>query len=100
MYISKKISRGTPIETHTGGEDMRGTMSAMTGSLKGKTGDDFDQAFIDGMIVHHEGAVTMAQAVLKTSSRPELLQLAHAIITAQTTEINQMRMWRTEWFGQ
>lgn len=65
----------------------------------GEMGDSpFDAAFIDGMIVHHEGAVAMAQQVLAESERPELLQMAEAIITAQQGEIAQMQTWRAEWY--
>lgn len=79
--------------------DMSTTMDGMTAGLKNKDGADFEQAFIDGMIVHHEGAVAMAQMVLKKSQRPELVKLANDIIAAQTTEINLMRTWKVEWFG-
>ena len=58
----------------------------------------FDAAFIDGMIVHHEGAIAMAQQVLAESERPELLQMAEAIISAQQGEIAQMQGWRGEWY--
>jgi len=79
---------------------MHSMMSSMTGSLSGKTGDAFDQAFLREMIVHHEGAVVMAQMVLETSSRPELRQLATEIITAQNKEIEQMKNWGVLWFTQ
>lgn len=59
---------------------------------------EFDLRFIDSMIPHHEGAVVMAKAVLQNSQRPELKQLAEAVITAQTKEIQQMRQWRTAWY--
>nr|MBP6908790.1 DUF305 domain-containing protein [Candidatus Paceibacterota bacterium] len=45
-----------------------------------------------------EGAVVMAQQVLKTSKRPELLKLANEIISAQTQEITQMKTWKYSWF--
>ena len=32
--------------------------------LKNKTGDDFDKAFIEQMIIHHQGAIEMATLVL------------------------------------
>lgn len=67
-------------------------------SLEGKTGDAFDQAFLKEMIVHHEGAVVMAQQVLATSKRPELIKLANDIISAQTKEIAQMKEWQKAWF--
>lgn len=58
----------------------------------------FDGQFIDGMIVHHQGAVDMANQVLAESDRPELLELATAIITAQEAEITQMQAWRVQWY--
>lgn len=73
-------------------------MHDMMSGLDGKTGDDFDNAFISEMIVHHEGAVDMAEAVLENSKRPELIKLANEIISAQTKEINMMKNWRDEWF--
>lgn len=61
-------------------------------------GDLYDAEFIDSMIVHHQGAIDMANAVLAQSQRPELVQLATAIIIAQTSEIAQMQEWRTAWY--
>lgn len=76
-------------------EDM---MHEMTMGLHGKTGADFDKAFIDEMIIHHEGAVDMAKLVLEQSERKELKDLANDIITAQTKEIDMMKQWKAEWF--
>jgi uncharacterized protein (DUF305 family) len=78
--------------------DMTSSMQSMTSGLSGKTGDEFDQAFLSEMIVHHQGAVDMAQQVLATSKRPELLQLAHDIIAAQTKEIGMMQGWQKAWY--
>ncbi len=78
--------------------DMDSMMEGMMTSLEGKTGDTFDKAFIEEMIVHHEGAVLMAQKVLEVSKRPELITLANNIISAQTSEINQMKTWLSLWF--
>lgn len=77
---------------------MEESMGSMTASLSGKTGDAFDQAFLQEMIVHHEGAVAMAGQVLATSKRPELRKLAEEIIAAQTKEIDMMRDWEKSWF--
>ena len=74
------------------------SMGSMTDSLKGKTGDAFDQAFLQEMVVHHKGAVVMAEQVLATSQRPELRKLAEDIIAAQTKEINMMKDWEQIWF--
>lgn len=78
--------------------DMGHTMDSMSSGLMGKTGDDFDKAFLEEMIVHHEGAVTMAQMVLATSEKKELIDLANEIISAQTKEIDMMNGWLSEWF--
>lgn len=60
----------------------------------------FDQAFIDGMVPHHEGAIEMAEAAKQAGlSEPELVEIADAIIATQQVEIDQMREWRRQWFG-
>lgn len=79
--------------------DMEHVMHEMTASLEGKVGDEFDEAFLAEMIVHHEGAVAMARQVLSVSERAELRSLAQAIITAQEGEIAQMQAWQQAWFG-
>lgn len=73
------------------------TMTQMTQGLQGKSGDDLDQAFLAEMIMHHQGAVDMAQLVKTNGKHDELKQLANNIITSQTTEINQMKTWQTDW---
>lgn len=80
------------------GMSMHDMMGSMMSGLSGKTGDEFDKAFLEEMIIHHEGAVEMARAVLATSKRPELLKLANDIIAAQTNEIGMMKKWKAEWF--
>jgi uncharacterized protein (DUF305 family) len=59
---------------------------------------EFDLRFIDAMIPHHEGALTMAQDALKKSKRPEIKQLAQEIIKSQQAEIEQMQQWRQAWY--
>ncbi|MEH1906241.1 MAG: DUF305 domain-containing protein [Nostoc sp.] len=60
---------------------------------------EFDLRFINAMIPHHEGAVTMAKDVLSKSKRPEIKQLAQEIIKAQDVEIKQMQQWRKAWYN-
>ena len=80
------------------GMDMDSMMQGMMSSLEGKTGDSFDKAFLSEMIVHHEGAVAMAQEVIKNSKKPELLKLANDIISAQNQEIEMMNGWLKAWY--
>lgn len=80
------------------GMGMDDMMSGMMAGLEGKKGDDFDKAFLAEMIVHHQGAVQMAQKVLEVSKKPELVKLANDIISAQNNEINMMQAWQKAWF--
>lgn len=79
--------------------DMDDMMADMNASLQGKTGDAFDKAFISEMIVHHEGAVSMAELALKNAKHQEITNLAKAIIAAQNKEITDMKSWQQLWYG-
>lgn len=72
------------------------SMEDMSSMLAGKTGDDLDKAFLEGMIPHHQAAVDMAK-YLAGSKHPELMKLGAEIIAAQTKEIEQMKKWMIEW---
>lgn len=73
------------------------SMSEMTEQLKNKTGDDFDKAFIEMMISHHEGAVDMAELIPSRAKHEEIKKLGEAIISAQTKEITDMEQWQKDW---
>jgi len=57
---------------------------------------DFDKAFVEEMIPHHQMAVMMANMLKGGTNRPEMKKLADDIIAAQTKEIDQMRVWLKE----
>jgi len=59
----------------------------------------FDLAFINGMMLHHQGAIAMAQAALQQAQHPELRAFAQGVIDAQQAEIEQMTRWRESWYG-
>lgn len=73
------------------------TMSGMVSSLKGKSGDAFDKAFITEMIAHHQGAIDMAKLAQQNAARDEIKTLAGNVITAQASEIDQMKAWQLQW---
>lgn len=77
------------------GADM--SMKEMMEAIEGKTDDDFDKAFIRGMIVHHQGAIDMANVAKKDARHDEIKNLADDIISAQTKEINMMQEWQKNW---
>ena len=52
-----------------------------------------DIDFVKGMIPHHEGAVKMAQTVIKYGDNPAAKAIAYDIINAQRAEIYWMKKW-------
>jgi uncharacterized protein (DUF305 family) len=72
-------------------------MMQMSMSL-GKADAEFDRRFLDAMIPHHQGAVTMGKDALQKSQRPEMQKLAKSIISSQQKEIDLMTQWRNLWY--
>ena len=73
-------------------EMMGGMLSAdqliNLGTLRGA---EFDKAWIEGMIGHHEGAIQMSTVVLAKGLNPQVRVLAEAIISGQQKEIDMMK---------
>lgn len=63
----------------------------------GKADAGFDVRFLDAMIPHHQGAVTMGQDALLKSNRPQMKKFAQNIIKSQQAEIDLMTKWQKEW---
>ncbi|MBP7741288.1 MAG: DUF305 domain-containing protein [Candidatus Pacebacteria bacterium] len=106
-YLVGSSTPRTTVHKMSDGREMTDTsmsmhdeMAGMMSSLSGKEGDELDKAFLAEMIVHHEGAVDMAKAVLAKGKHPELQKMATDIIEAQTKEIAQMKEWQTAWYKQ
>ncbi len=79
------------------GMGMRSSMEEMMESMSGKTGDEFDKKFIEAMVVHHQGAIDMANSARERAKHVEIKSLANDIISAQTNEINMMKNWQSQW---
>ena len=89
-----------------GGMDMGGTTSAAESSamsmpgmmsgdqmqqLESASGAAFDKMFLELMIVHHQGAIEMAETEIADGSNPEAVALAQKIKSDQTAEIAEIQ---------
>lgn len=59
-----------------------------------------DATFIENMIPHHEGAIEMANLALLNAKTDEVKNLSKDIISSQQKEIDDMKTWYKEWFGE
>jgi uncharacterized protein (DUF305 family) len=59
-------------------------------TLEAAKGPEFDRLFLEGMIAHHEGTISMAEGVVD-SKNPEVAKLAASIIKSQTEQIQYMK---------
>ena len=85
-------SFGKPAPSATMDHPMGGVMSQgqMT-ALRQASGAAFDKMWLQMMIEHHKGAVTMSGTETAQGSNAEVKALAQGIITAQQAEITQMQ---------
>jgi uncharacterized protein (DUF305 family) len=77
----------TPMAGHG---EMMGTPMAMM---------DFDLAYIDMMIPHHESIIALAEVAVDELEDERLVAIAEAIIATQQGEIDELRELREEWYG-
>lgn len=75
-----------------GGHSMTGMMSGedLT-QLDAAEGTEAAKLFLRQMIAHHEGAVEMANAEVRSGNNAEAIQLAKDIAASQTDEIQEMK---------
>lgn len=59
--------------------------------LKGKTGKEYDQAFLTNVIAHHEQAIKMIDAYLPIAKNTELKVMATKMQAVQSKEIAEFR---------
>ena len=96
-----------------GGEESAGDMQGMDHSnmnmgsegmmnaseMLMENGEYSDEHFIDAMVPHHQGAISMAQVALENAEHLELLQLAENVISTQQAEIEELRAIKEQEFG-
>ncbi|WP_447002998.1 DUF305 domain-containing protein [Saccharothrix isguenensis] len=81
----------TPGGGHAGhGSSMPGMSDEDTAKLEAAEAADFDRAFLELMIEHHQGAVDMSTTLLGSGRNADARKLAEQIIAAQQAEITEM----------
>jgi uncharacterized protein (DUF305 family) len=71
--------------------------NSMTRTLEYKHNKDFDQAFMDDMIEHHQGAIDMAKLAKERTARQQLKDFSEAIIATQQKELDTLKQWQHDW---
>src|SRR5215210_6215251 len=64
-----------------------------------KNGKYSDEAFIDAMVAHHQGAIEMAKVALKNAEHEEIKELSRNIVSTQQSEIEELKSIKKEEFG-
>jgi len=59
--------------------------------LRSTSGKDFDRAYAELMISHHNGAIEMADQVLGTTSDADVKAFAQRVVAAQTAEVSRLQ---------
>lgn len=84
------VNPDDPTAVHAG--QMTGMVDDATlAKLKTLQGAEFDKLWLQSMISHHQGAIDMAQTEVSKGGNADMMALARDIITAQQTEIDQMK---------
>lgn len=78
---------------------MQGMNSAMA-DLEALEGKEFEVAYINQIIPHHQGALEMAQAVVDRAPNPEVREAAARIIEDQEREIGELTAFLRDAYGQ
>jgi uncharacterized protein (DUF305 family) len=61
--------------------------------LENARGADFDKLFLQLMIAHHQGAITMAQDVAVKGVDTRVQEIAGDVVVEQSDEIQRMQKW-------
>ena len=81
------VAQGSAGMDHGDGMMTEADMSA----LREADGATAGRLFLEQMVVHHQGAVEMAEAALEAAEDPEVRALAEQVIEDQNAEIAEMR---------
>jgi hypothetical protein len=57
-----------------------------------------DLSYLNQMSAHHRGAMLLAEEIKIKTTRPELKELAEAILTGEPTLIDELYGWKQDWY--
>ena len=97
--------------SHDGGMQMDGSMqmgddgmmqgmNSALADLEALEGEEFEVAYVNQIIPHHQGALEMAQAVVDRAPNPEVREAAARIIEDQEREIGELTAFLRDTYGQ
>ena len=92
--LESSMAMGTP-GAMAGGMEMGTPMAEMDPMAM-----ELDQMYIDMMIPHHRGIIALAQAALPRLEDARLQEIAQSIVDAQSAEIEELRGYREEFYGE
>jgi len=76
-----------------------GSNKGMAKQMVMQNGKYSDEAFIDAMVPHHQGAIAMAEVALKNAEHEEIKELSRNIVSTQQAEIDELKSIKKEKFG-
>jgi uncharacterized protein (DUF305 family) len=77
---------------HGSGHGGDGMMSgADLAELKALKGTEFDRAFAETMIEHHDGAIAMAEEERRNGENPDARKMAAAVVKSQSAKVEQLQ---------
>lgn len=82
-----------------GGTGMEGMSTEDMAALEAASGPEFDRMWLEMMVIHHRGAVEMAQTEIAEGSNAEAVALAEEIADSQAAEIEEMETLLAELGG-
>lgn len=75
------------------------TDAIVIAKLRNLKDGDFEILYMQAMIKHHSQGIEMARMAERKAVHPELKRVAGDIAMTQSAEINQLKMWLSQWYG-
>lgn len=97
MFLALAVTAAVALGACGGADDPVVDDAGATTTAAGEERNDADVEFAQGMIAHHQQAVEMSDMVLERGENAEVKALAQRIKDAQTSEIELMQGWLSEW---